>query len=310
MCEVKFEIKRENEADSVVILHVPTSVELEQEMKLRFANYAATVHSAKVPPFNYVGMFAGSTKPKPFQRKRPNISKLPAGKLPPLAQMREAAKDRHEGSYQPCPINTSRRMELAIQHIFDGYNTFPISHVRGNTEYASKWTTFSILLITEHKLIYQPNGSKGREMEILFDSLLDWEVEDRETEREKNVSGIRIQLAAHADNPGLRDVYFGVPHVRDVKHTLEYFWNKHQVENHRPVKMGSTHGRPLETTHTLSGEVPAPAAPQGQVDIVDSEGMVVRPGHMVKQGARSSIIARRNSGATQRYVILLFCVCV
>jgi hypothetical protein len=306
LCEVKFDIKRSEEDDSHVILKVPTSVELEHEMKLRFANYATITRGAKIPPFNYVGMFAGATKPKPFQRKRPNISKLPTGKLPPLGQMRDMAKDRHEGSYQPCPVETSRRLELAIQHIFEGYNTFQIMHVRGNVEYSGKWSTQSILLITEGMLIYQPNGSDGREMEIPFDTISGWDTEDKETEREKYVSGIRIHLAAHEDNPSLRDVYFGFRYVRDVKHTLEYFWNKHQVKNHRPVKLGSTHGRPLETVHTLSGEVPASESPVGQLDIVDSDGMAVRPGQMVKAGARSSIVGKRSSGATKRRSSLSF----
>ena len=42
-------------------------------------------------------MFAGESKPKPFQRKRPNLSKLPQGKLPLLHDMRQQALQLHKG---------------------------------------------------------------------------------------------------------------------------------------------------------------------------------------------------------------------
>ena len=41
---------------------------------------------------------------------------------------------------------------------------------------------------------------------------------------------------------------------------------------------GSTHGRPLETVNTLSGEVPAPPAVVGSCDVIDENGAAVRPG--------------------------------
>jgi hypothetical protein len=65
-------------------------------------------------------MFAGATKPKPFQRKRPNLSYLPSGKLPPLNEMRATALQLQRGSYKPCPPGESRRIQLAIQHIHEG----------------------------------------------------------------------------------------------------------------------------------------------------------------------------------------------
>jgi hypothetical protein len=295
---VKFNVRRIDTEDSFVILHVPTSVELEHELKLRFNNLASTRQGVKVPPFMYVGMFAGSTKPKPFQRKRPNISKIPAGKLPPLQEMRAAAEKRHGGSYAPCPPGSSRRIDLAVQHIFEGHNTFPITYVKGNIEYSNKWCMDSIFLITESKIVFHPTGMNAYGIEFQFDDISDWDVEDLETAREKNVSGITIHLAEFADNPSKGEVYFGFKFIRDVKHTLEFFWNKHQVARGRSVKLGSTHGRPLETVYTLSGEMPAPESTVGQIEIVDSDGMVVRAGHTVKPGSRTSIAVTGKRYAT------------
>jgi hypothetical protein len=302
LCEVKFNVKRPDTEDSFVILHLPTSVELEHELKLRFTNLASSRQGVKIPAFMYVGMFAGSTKPKPFQRKRPNISRIPAGKLPQLQEMRATAEKRHSGSYAPCPPGSSRRIDLAVQHIFEGYNTFPITYVKGNIEYSNKWCMDSIFLITESKIVFHPTGLNASGIEFFFDDISHWDVEDLETAREKNVSGITIYLSAYADNPSRAEVYFGFKYIRDAKHTLEYFWNKHQVAHGRSVKLGSTHGRPLETVYTLSGEMPAPPPTQGQIDIVDSDGMVVRPGHMVKPGNRTSLAVAK--GATKRFVIL------
>ena len=81
---------------------------------------ASQNRGGKVPPTMYVGMFAGTTKPKPFQRKSPNLSLLAPSKLPPLHDMRTLALQLHKGSYRPCPTGESRRMELATQHIYEG----------------------------------------------------------------------------------------------------------------------------------------------------------------------------------------------
>lgn len=65
--------------------------------------------------------------------------------------------------------------------------------------------------------------------------------------------------------------YFGVQHVRDAKHTLEYFWNRFRLANGLSVMPGSTHGRPLQTEFTLSGDVPASASALGNA-VVETPG--------------------------------------
>lgn len=65
--------------ESFVILTVANSIEIEGELRRRFAVVAENHREFRVPAPLYMGMFAGATKPKPFQRKRPNQSSLPAG---------------------------------------------------------------------------------------------------------------------------------------------------------------------------------------------------------------------------------------
>jgi len=68
-----------------------------------------------------------------------------------------------------------------------------------------------------------------------------------------------------------------------------------------PVKLGSTHGRPLETIHTLSGERPAAEPPIGSTEIVDSEGMPVRPGGKLQR--RKSLIQQLGGGENTPAVV-------
>eukprot|EP00603_Paraphysomonas_imperforata_P000315 CAMPEP_0114428120 /NCGR_PEP_ID=MMETSP0103-20121206/8751_1 /TAXON_ID=37642 ORGANISM="Paraphysomonas imperforata, Strain PA2" /NCGR_SAMPLE_ID=MMETSP0103 /ASSEMBLY_ACC=CAM_ASM_000201 /LENGTH=958 /DNA_ID=CAMNT_0001597305 /DNA_START=40 /DNA_END=2916 /DNA_ORIENTATION=+ len=292
-CEVKFTMApntpspgADKAESSTVIMGIPSTVEFEHEIKLRFTHQTSGM---KAPPVTYVGMFAGSTKPKPFQRKRPNISTIPTGKLPPLSQMRETAFSRHLGAYKPCPPGESRRLDLAMQHIFEGHNTFPITNIRGDQTFFDKWTRQSVLVITEEKLEVRPRGVTSEPMEVLFDDVSSWDPHDTGAAPGNGECGIYVSRKSTD-----KRLYIGVKFLRDVKHTLEFFWNKHQISEGRPVMPGSTHGRPLETVYTLSGEEPAGPSPEGSQDIVDMDGIVVKPGQMVKVGNRTEIKAHKH----------------
>lgn len=71
-----------------VIICIENSLELEQELTKRFAeaidHHALTM--SLVPSFSYLGMFAGPTKPKPFERKRANLTQLKQSKMPALTK--------------------------------------------------------------------------------------------------------------------------------------------------------------------------------------------------------------------------------
>lgn len=270
------------------------SIEFEGELKLRLTAAASANQLTKIPSPSYVGMFAGANKPKPFQRKRPNLSHLPAGKLPSLNDMRNSALDLHRGSYRPCPQGESRRMEIALQHIYEGYNTFQLLNVRGSPEFSNAYRgSESVLLITDEALIYKPRGHHTDfKLEINYDDVNDWNVVDNDNYRSGD-SGIEVIFA-----DGAETVFFGFQHVRDVKHTLEYFWNNHKVANGQAnqVKLGSTHGRPIVSAQSLSGEVPPPESPVGQVDVVDQDGILVRPGGKIaprRQSIAAGVIATK-----------------
>eukprot|EP01034_Spumella_vulgaris_P031604 gene31604-39040_t len=246
---------------------------------------AAQNRNMKIPSPMYIGMFAGATKPKPFQRKRPNISHLPSAKLPTLHDMRSSAIDLHKGSYRPCPADASRRVAIALQHIYEGQNTFPLLNVRGASSISNQYRSDSVLVVTDEAVIFKPRGANSdTKIEFAFEDCVEWNAIDNDTFRSGD-SGIEI-ISNSGDS-----VYFGVAYIRDVKHTLEYFWNRFKVENGGDVKLGSTHGRPIVSVYTLSGEVPPPEQPAtGQCEVVDQDGILVRPGGRIAP-RRASITA-------------------
>ena len=65
------EVKIEISDTDLVILTMAVSVEFEGELRLRISSVADPLdRTYKAPTIMYVGMFAGATKPKPFQRKK------------------------------------------------------------------------------------------------------------------------------------------------------------------------------------------------------------------------------------------------
>ena len=271
-----FEDFQNKSLDGFVIFKMANTIELEGELKLR-----TSAPGMFPPPVMYVGMFAGESKPKPFQRKRPNLSKLPVGKLPGLMDMRSQALELHRGSYRPCPSGVSRRLDLAVQHIHEGFNTFNLVRVRGVPSIANQYRPESVVQIKEEAWVFKPFGANSTNtIDLKFDDITEWRVEENGI----NDSGIELQLA----NGGV--LVFVFTHVRDVKHTMEYYWNTFKVATGGAVKMGSTHGRPIVTTTTLSGEVPATPSPVGQYDVVDQDGIVVRPGGKMVPRTRNSMM--------------------
>lgn len=268
--EVKFTIKRADE-ENYIILTLQNSIEFEQELKLRFTAISNEHREFKVPAPLYMGMFAGASKPKPFQRKRPNQSLIPAGKLPTLSDMRNIAIQSQKGSYKPCTNGESRRMELALQHIYEGSNIFPLLNVRG-ASIDRQFRSESVLSIEDDCVSFRPYGaSSSQTVKFSFEDIVDWQACDNDFNNPRE-SYIEIRQST-----GDRTCFF-VPFIRDAKHTLEYFWNVYQVSNGRPVKLGSTHGRPIVSVTTLAGESPASDPPLGQTEVVDQDGIAVRPG--------------------------------
>ncbi len=292
--EVKINVTRTEEED-YVILTMQNSIELEGELRLRFSNI--TVKGIRMPSIMYIGMFAGATKPKPFQRKRPNISSIASSKLPSLHDMRDLALKLHNGSYKPCPPGESRRLELALQHIYEGFNSFALLNVRGNPSIANQWRYESVLLLMDEMMVFKPGGivSGGQQIEYRYEDIAEWNALDNENIAPGN-SGVEIR------SHGGDTVFFGLQYIRDFKHTLEYFWNKYQIANGRRVKLGSTHGRPIVSVATLSGESPSPEAPVGQSDVIDQDGTVVRAG--TKLAPRRASVSESFLGSKNEPIIV------
>lgn len=269
------------------------TIELEGELKLRLSQ-----PGVRPPVTMYVGMFAGESKPKPFQRKRPNLSKLPQGKLPLLHDMRMQALQLHNGSYRPCAPGVSRRLELAVQHIHDGHNNFGIIRIRGVSSISNQWRPESLLQLKDDMISFRPGGlSSSNTVDISYEDIADYRVEDNEHIR-PNDSGIEFSMV----DGGV--LFFVFHYVRDVKHTLEFFWNRFLVANNRSPKMGSTHGRPLVSITTLSGEFPATEAPNGSSDVVDQDGIVVRPGgKMLARSRQMSISGFTGSKSKESLIV-------
>lgn len=198
--------------------------------------------------------------------------------------MRNDALQLQKGSYKPCPPGESRRVQLAIQHIYEGYNTFPLLRVRGPAAVSNNWSNDAVLLVKDEMLVFKPFAQLHLKVyEFLYDDIEDWRTEDVEHLRSSD-SFVEITLR---DGTSFQ---FYVAHIRDLKHTVEYFWNQYQVSMGRAVKLGSTHGRPIVTVTTLSGELPAPESPVGSSEVVDQDGLVVRPGGRISRPQSTSVL--------------------
>jgi hypothetical protein len=214
--------------------------------------------------------------------------------------MRSMALDLHRGSYRPSPPGGSRRIEIAVQHIYEGFNTFDLLNVRGASSVSNQFRQDSQLVVNDEALLFKPRGGlSDTKIEFSFDDIVEWTAIDNDNIR---LGDSGIEIASGAGDK----VFFGVEFVRDVKHTLEYFWNRYKVANGLPsqVKLGSTHGRPIVSVATLSGDMPPPsdAGFTPMTDIIDQDGLVVRPGGKMAS-RKDSLIKQFSSGGGEGKVV-------
>jgi len=233
--------------ESFVVVKVGNSLELENEAKLRIRGLSRQGSGQQLNlTFAYCGTYAGPTKPKPFQRKRANLSTRPQGKLPPLALMRDLAIARHTGSGAPTRANGSKRIVHALQHIHTGGNTFTVLHAyqKGTAaehqqgelhEYESK-LALSCGTHAQPGLVYV----EGQQVKLShgWDDVQGWVVHDKVHAGEMN-SGVEITFR------GSGTWFFIVLDVLHLKDAIEHFWNRHRAP--QPPKPQSTHGRDIVT---------------------------------------------------------------
>ena len=68
------QLKQEKEETGWVIISFENTLEIEVEIRLRMKSYSLKEENIDIiPNFQYIGVYAGESKPKPFQRKRPSL---------------------------------------------------------------------------------------------------------------------------------------------------------------------------------------------------------------------------------------------
>jgi len=82
---------------------------------------------------------------------------------------------------------------------------------------------------------------------------------------------------------------------------VEHFWNRRQLKKGLPFMPKSTHGRTIIKINTLTGEIPAPPAPIGCLDVVDENNVLVRQGKLAS-ARRTSINLSGNAKRKSTFV--------
>jgi len=235
----------------------------------------------------YLGVYA-MEKPKPFQRKRGNLSaQLPQGSnLPPLVTMREVATASHRGSGKPSTENYSRRNLLALEHIHCGTQTFRVQSIHGLELAVSK----TIVYVTQdyEQISLHSLNSVDAFWSKSWNDLLSYEVVDRVHHGDRN-NGVKFKFLDSE-----REVFIILSEVRLLMHTTEFFYNLEQERRTSSLKFAkrqTTHGRRVLSVATLFGESPATEVPEGVREVRDVEGTVVRPAVEAAQGSMSVILS-------------------
>jgi hypothetical protein len=264
-------VKLRTRANEFVIICIENSLELEAELTKRFAE-AIDAHALSlnmVPSFSYLGMFAGPTKPKPFERKRANLTQLKQSKMPALTKMREIPVERHNGPEKPLPMEFSRRTLIALDHIHEGQCMFPVFSASGPD---IMYCLNAVLVIDDEGLVFENDTlnetTSDRRTVILFENVSAWGIYDLG----EDVVDNGVQLEGKDGH-----FFFSVDDINNFRVCFEYFWNIHRTTVLKlSAQPGTTHGRKVVGIHTLMGEVRAPAVPTGNYAVIDSEGNMVK----------------------------------
>jgi hypothetical protein len=265
-------VKLRTRVNEFVIITIENSLELEAEFTKRFAEAidCQALSLNMVPAFSYLGMFAGPTKPKPFERKRANLTQLKQSKMPALTKMREIAVERHNGPERPMPLEFSRRTQIALDHIHEGQCMFPVFTASGPEIY---WCQNAVLVIDDEGLVFEndtlnENTYDDRRAVVLFENVSAWGIYDLGHDVVDN--GIQLECKdGH--------YFFSVDDINNFRVCFEYFWNIHRTTVLKlGAQPGTTHGRKVVGIHTLMGEVKAPGVPLGVYQVMDSDGKMVK----------------------------------
>ena len=224
-----------------LIVAVENSLELEQELTKRFAQGIdeGLISLDKIPNFSYLGMFAGPTKPKPFERKRANLTQLKQSKMPALTKMREIAVERHNGPERPMPMEFSRRTMIALDHIHEGQTIFPVfSAALPQIVYCHN----AVLVMDDEGMVFENDtlnsklsSDESKRTICLFEDVSAWGVYDLGEDVTEN--GVQLDCKDI-------QIFFAVDDINNFRVCFEYFWNLHRTRSLKlSAQPGTTHGR-------------------------------------------------------------------
>ena len=194
-------------------LQIENSLELERNLGLRFVGAVREqlLSPGKAPSFSYIGMFAGPTKPKPFERKRANLTVIKQGKMPPLVLMRQLALERHSGSERPMSSEVSRRKKLALDHIHDGVVAFSVFHAAGAAGLSEMACNNARLVLDDDGVVFTNDvaevgmavaSTTTRRMVMAYADVLAWSVVDSAADVTRNGEHEGQQGQSHVRHRG------------------------------------------------------------------------------------------------------------
>jgi len=289
-----------------IIFLVGNSIELEGNVKLRLKGLSRKMGGTmRLPQSLYIGMFAGVTKPKPFQRKRASLTTDTSEQLPPLEAMRSWAIDSYQGSGRPLPTALSARRAIAIQHIYEGLVTFRIRAARGQG-IEQPYGDGAALCFGENGLTYYidypGDGSRGEVgLKLDYGEVESWEVRDSREAASQSCfivvqKGTSLQFSFY-----LRNDDYG-PTLLHLRHALEFFWNQRLELDGKPSLPFTTYGRSIARIFSLQGHKDPPPVPLGSLDVMTSEGAYVGGSSDGQRNRRSSSVLTASSGAAGQVV--------
>lgn len=220
-------------------------------------------------------VFAGPIKPKPFERKRANLTALKQGKMPALPGMRKYALSRkkhhisavplhchltlgtlsgHLGPERPVPTDSSNRMKYALDHIHTGGVMFAILAATGPG--ISGELQNAKLILDDDRLIISIDvaGEMGsavacgttKRLFIPFADIKQHTIVDTATSADKN--GISFICNSGTFSIAVGDINY-------LSKSFDHYFNNFLFSRGEQAMPGTTHGRRVMGIHTLLGEV-------------------------------------------------------
>lgn len=290
-----------------IILKMAVSVELETELRARIragmrAAAANAVPGAPTPPlppeFDYIGLFAGATKPRPFQRRRANLSPVvPDGALPSLGIMRKRAMEASNGLLKALKPGLSQRPVHALDYVHTGANEFPFLWWKGGGISGGRSSKAAALVLSFDGLVVNSSGGGAVGNKLSYEEIENVRMINSDEGGAAGILALNLGKDSAPSEYGL-----GPAALLPAKTALESFVNNART-NRGPVAgkvrapiEGSVGGRDVCRVFTLAGPADPPPPPQRKLEIIDLNGSRLAAGSMLKFPKKPSARAKGAAG--------------